>query len=227
MKVLWGSLAVDGSGKLGGHVYAKNRGGNYVRTKTKPLNPQTLAQTSVRNDFTANAQAWRGLTDAQRQTWASAIASFPKKNSLGSSISLSGSNLFQRVNQNLRLVGATPLDTAPLPSAVTPITSLSLAADSVAPSMSLTFAPSPVPANYKLVIEATPGQSAGRTFVKNKYRRIQIVAAAGTSPANILAAYTAKFGSPIAGTKVFVRAKMIDTTNGFESQYISAEAVVS
>jgi len=44
MKIKFGSIVVNGSGKLGGHVYSSNRGGNYVRTLATPSNPQTPAQ---------------------------------------------------------------------------------------------------------------------------------------------------------------------------------------
>ena len=33
-KIKFGAMMVDASGKLGGQVFAKNRGGAYIRTKT-------------------------------------------------------------------------------------------------------------------------------------------------------------------------------------------------
>lgn len=227
MKVKFGSLVVAGSGKLGGHVYAKNRGGAYARTKTTPINPQTLAQANVRNGFTANSQAWRGLTDDQRAAWSASTGNFPAKDRLGDSITLTGANLYQRINQNLYLVGIASLSEPPLPTSVTPLTSLTLTAAAGTPAMSLVFAPTPVPTGYKLIVEATAQQSAGRSFVKNKYRRIATVAAAATSPYDLLADYNAKFGSLTAGTKVFVRCKFIDTATGFESQYIATDCIVA
>ena len=62
MRIQWGSLVVDGTGKLGGHVAAKNKGSNYLRTKMKPTNPRTNSQVAQRNRNTTNAQGWRALT---------------------------------------------------------------------------------------------------------------------------------------------------------------------
>ena len=39
MKIKFGSEVVDGRGKIGGHVYSKNKGGAYKRTKVTPSNP--------------------------------------------------------------------------------------------------------------------------------------------------------------------------------------------
>ena len=42
-KIKFGMMMTDASGKLGGQVFSKNRGGSYVRTKVTPTNPQTAA----------------------------------------------------------------------------------------------------------------------------------------------------------------------------------------
>ena len=65
MKIKWGAMVVDGSGKLGGHVASKNRGGSYFRTKVTPTNPNSTSQAAVRSRLTALSQAFRALTIAQ------------------------------------------------------------------------------------------------------------------------------------------------------------------
>src|SRR3546814_3353017 len=50
-KVKFGALMTDARGKLGGHVFSKNRAGSYLRTKVTPVNQQTSYQTSVRALF--------------------------------------------------------------------------------------------------------------------------------------------------------------------------------
>lgn len=61
------------SGKLGGAVAAKARGGvQYLRALVIPGNPRTAAQTSVRNILSSIAGYWRGtLTSTQRNSWES------------------------------------------------------------------------------------------------------------------------------------------------------------
>lgn len=225
MKAKFGAMMVDGSGKLGGHVWAKNRGGNYVRTKTTPLNPQTTSQTTVRNTFTGNSQAWRGLTDAERAAWTSATANFKGTDQFGDVRSLSGSQLYMRINNNLVNVGAAVLSVPPVPTAVTPLSSIALAFSSTASTSTITFAPTPIPTGYKLILEGTAPTSAGVSFVKNKFRKIIVVAAAGASPENWYAAYVAKFGTAAIGQRITVRGKYIDTTTGLTSQWLEATTI--
>ena len=50
-KIKFGMMMTDASGKLGGQVFSKNRGGSYVRTKSTPVNRQSSAQMNVRGIF--------------------------------------------------------------------------------------------------------------------------------------------------------------------------------
>jgi len=227
MKVLWGSLAVDGSGKLGGHVYAKNRGGNYVRTKATPLNPQTSYQTAVRNTFTTLAQSWRTLTQTQIAAWNSAVTQFQSTNVFGSLKSPSGENLYIRLNTNILTAGGTVINVPPAAGAAPQVSTVSVTSAAGTPAISIVFTPTPVPANTAYVIEATPMLSPGKNFVKNQFRIIHVAAAAVASPYNALAAYEAKFGAPIAGQKLFVRIHAINLTTGIKSLPIVASCIVA
>jgi hypothetical protein len=219
------ALITEASGKLGGAVASHNGTTQYFRKLTKPNNPRTSSQLTVRNNFTTNSQAWRGLTDAQRAAWRSASINFPSKNKLGSTISLHGNNLFQRINNNLLNIAASTITTPPLPTAVTALTSITVAASATASTMTMAFAPTPVPAGYAMVIQAAAPQSAGRSNVNSKFRNIIIVAAAATTPENIYTAYTTKFGAIAVGERIFVRAKLVNIATGLESQYLSASTL--
>lgn len=96
------------------------------------------------------------------------------------------------------------------------------------PAMSVTFTPTPVPAGFTLVIQATQGLSAGINNPGTKFRQITTVAAAGTSPANTLTAYTTKFGSvPAIGLKVFIRAFFVNNTTGQTGQPLQASVTIT
>ena len=82
MKILWGALVVDGRRKIGGQVASKNRGGAYMRNKVTPVNPQTAAQTAIRNRLAGLSQAWRALTAAQRAAWNGAVGTLREPTSL-------------------------------------------------------------------------------------------------------------------------------------------------
>lgn len=227
MKALFGSLLVDGRGKLGGHVYSKNRGGSYVRTKVTPVNPQSAAQSGVRNNFTSIAQSWRALTPAQIAAWNSAVENFKTTNVFGSLKTPSGMNLYMRLNRNLHTISAASISDPPAPSTTTGVLTNVPAAAAGANTFTVTFTPTPVPAGYKMVIMATAQQSPGKTFLKNQFRVLQVVAAAGASPTNIDAAYVARFGALVVGNKIGVGVYFVNSLTGLKSLMLTAEIIVA
>lgn len=214
MKTKFGSIIVDGRGKIGGHVASKNRGGSYMRTKVTPANAQTSFQNSVRNRFTALSQAWRGLTQELRDAWNAAVADYSRTDIFGDIRNPSGINLYQRLNNVLLSIEETAIDTPPLPSAVENVVAGVLSGAVAVPALSLTFAPI-VPAGTKVKVMATAPMSAGKSFVKSEFRQISVLDAAATSPANLLAAYVAKFGSTgTVGQKIFVKIVAVNSVTG-------------
>jgi hypothetical protein len=99
-KVVFGNGIAAMSGKLGGSVAARNKGGAYLRTWVKPTNPQTARQTAVRATLATNAQLWKDQTDATRAAWATWADANPVIDRLGASIVLSGSQAFGKVMNN-------------------------------------------------------------------------------------------------------------------------------
>ena len=83
-----------------------------------------------------------------------------------------------------------------------------------------------VPAGHTLIIEATPQVSPGKSFVKSEFRVIDTAAAAATFPITSGAAYIAKFGSLVAGQKVFCRVKTVNNTTGEASGYSQVSTIV-
>lgn len=222
----FGALVVDGRGKIGGHVASKNRAGAYLRTKVTPVNPNTSDQSGARNRLTTISQGWRSLTAAQRASFNNAVSDFTKTDIFGDVKSPSGFNLYQRLNNNLSNVGAAAITLAPLPSAVPTVVIGALSIDVGAGDASELALSGAVPAGTAMQIWATPGLSAGISFVKSEYRLIQVEAAASSSPVDIQAAYEAKFGTPVAGQKVFVQIKFVNITTGQASTTQSASTIV-
>ena len=226
MKIKWGALMVDGRGKIGGHVASKNRGGAYLRTKVSPINPQTTRQSAVRSQLTGYAQGFRALGAAAIAAWNAAVANFTKTDIFGDIKTPSGINLYTKLNMNLEQVAGTPLTTPPLPGDVPAVDSIAITADSSPQTLSVAFATSPVPANTAWIIEATPGVSAGKSFVKSEYRQIGYLATGATTPSNQLSNYTTKFGSLVAGQRVFLRATPINTVTGQRGLALAANTIV-
>lgn len=68
------------SGKLGGTIYAHNKGGYYVRQFSKPTNPKTGAQVALRTSFNQALQAWHSLSPEQKAQWNNyAVTNFKAK----------------------------------------------------------------------------------------------------------------------------------------------------
>jgi hypothetical protein len=57
------------SGKLGGQVFANNKGGSYVRQYKIPTNANTAAQRRVRGNFSSGSNFWKTLSAAQQGGW--------------------------------------------------------------------------------------------------------------------------------------------------------------
>lgn len=214
MKTKFGAIIVDGRGKVGGHVASKNRGGSYIRTKTTPTNARTSYQQAIRATFGSLAQAWRGLLEAERQAWNAAVADYAKTDIFGDLRNPSGINLYQKLNNNLISVGLTAISSPPLPQAVPAVVISQVNAYDTDQTVSVVFAPT-VPADTKVKVFATAPFSPGKSFTKNAFRQIGVLASAATSPADISTMYLAKFGQVgITGQKTAVKFVPVNTETG-------------
>lgn len=226
-KILTTAIVADIRNKLNGSVFSKNRYGAYVRTKVTPVNPQTTDQQNARNTLSSISSSWRSLTQGQRDAWSAAAAQFPFTDIYGNAKILSGSALYTKLNINALTYGGGGIADAPSPVAVQTPGVISVTAAAGTPAMSIVFANTPVDADTAFVIRATPQVGAGITFVKNKYRNLHTLAAAGASPYNALAVYNAKFGTLVAGNKIFVQIFAVNIVTGQAGIPVSAYCIVA
>ena len=223
MKMKFGALVVAGSGKIGGQVASRNRGGAYLRTKSTPVNPQTASQSAVRSRLASISQSWRDLTAAQRSAWNGSVSNFQKTDVFGDLRNPTGFNLYQRLNNNLVTIGKTEIQVPPVPSEVLSRI-LSSVTSTAAAALGLVLSGN-VPAGTSVKIFASPPLSAGVSFVKSEYRLITIAAAADTTPIDVSTEYVAKFGASIVGQKIFARITFVDDVTGLETPSQSASLV--
>lgn len=225
MKIKWGALVVDGRAKIGGQVASKNRAGAYMRNKVTPVNPQTSFQTTVRNRLATFAQAWRGLTAAQRSAWNAAVSAFAKTDIFGDLKNPSGFNLYVRLNANIAKVGGDPISSPPVPTSVDQYSAPVLTYVSGVDALSLAFQAT-AGDSEGYVVMATPPLSPGVSFAKSEFRQITQGDTMAVSPLNILAAYTAKFGAlGEVGTKIFVKLVPVGVTTGIEGTAVQTSTV--
>lgn len=103
--VKYGGGIVQISGSIAGNVHARNAAGNYIRPRTKPVNPHSERQESIRAIISFFAEYWHGtMTPAQRAGWAVYAAAVAMTNRLGETIYLSGYAHFIRCNTAFRTI---------------------------------------------------------------------------------------------------------------------------
>lgn len=98
--VKYGGGIVQMSGSSAGNTYARNRFGNYVRARTKPVNPKSSRQSGARVAIMFLAEQWREspMDDAKRIAWQTYANSVNWNNKLGETVTLTGFNMFIRGN---------------------------------------------------------------------------------------------------------------------------------
>jgi len=215
-------LAEPQSGSLQGETHAHNRYGQYVRSRSTPVNPNSTAQGAVRARLSVNAAAWRAITENQRAGWESLGSQMTRTDALGQSYALNGFGAYVSVNNNLAAAGGALIDDAP--ALVTPEGLSTAVITTTAGTLSVAYTATPLPTGTKLLTYASPQRSPGRAF-EGDLRLIAVSAAAAASPANVLSAYSARFGAPVVGNKIFLA--FHTTIGGFRSGPLSTSVIVT
>lgn len=98
--IKYGGGIVQMSGSIAGDTHARNRFGNYMRARTKPVNPKSPRQVAARIAMMFLAEQWREspMTDAYRTAWQTYANSVNWNNKLGEVVTLTGFNMFIRSN---------------------------------------------------------------------------------------------------------------------------------
>ena len=200
------------SGSMQGITASRNRYGQYLRARAIPVNPRTTFQAAARARLAANSASWRGLSGAQRAGWADLATQMSRSDALGSTYLLNGFASFVSVNNNLLLVGDARVLSAP--ALVTPPVIDTATIILTAAVFSVGFAATPLPAGTRLLAYASPQRAAGRSFEADLRFIVSSLAAAAT-PLVLTTAYTARFGVPVAGNRIFVSLHCM--TGGFRS----------
>lgn len=113
--VKYGGGIVQMSGSVAGNVHARNRFGNYMRARTKPVNPMSDRQVVARTRVSYLAEYWStDLTALQRAGWETYAAAVAMTNKLGETIHLTGFNHFLRTNCANMQAGPGVSENAPL-----------------------------------------------------------------------------------------------------------------
>lgn len=223
-KIKLGAIVTDIRGKLGGHVFSKNRSGAYMRTKVTPTNPQTSYQSLVRGIFAAISSAWSSLTDNQRLSFRDKVQQYTSTDIFGDIKVPSGKTLHHKLNQNLELSGQAQVSTCPSPIEVPFANLLEIIGEVSTQELEVTYEGDLT--GSEVMFFATPSLSQGTKFVKNQMRLLGHVA--GTTGAAVLidSMYAAKFGAFELGANIVVGVKVINA-NGQASPMETLKAAIT
>lgn len=211
-------LDVPRSGSYAGVTSSRNRFGQYVRTRATPVNPSSTQQGVVRARMGTNAAGWRSLTALQRAGWTSLGGTISRNDALGQAYTLTGFMAYCMVNNNNLAAGNAIVSDAP--AIVTPADLLTVTITLTNAALSVAYTTTPLAAGNRLFTYASPQRSAGRAFEAD-VRLLAVSAAAAASPANLFAAYSARFGTPVTGNRIFF------SFSTYASGFVSAPYTVS
>lgn len=176
----------------------------------------------VRTRLQTNSDGWRLITALQREAWASLGAEMVRNDTLGQTVDLTGFQAYMSVNNNNLAAGNAVVSDPPLfqiPSAIVTVTPTATVS-----TLSIAFTPTPLSSGERIFVSCSPPRSAGRTY-EGDYRLIQVSSAAGTSPLSVFTAYSARFGAPVVGQRIFVSVQRY--LLGFLSTPLNSSCVVA
>lgn len=104
------------SGSTGGVTGSRNKGGQYLRARVNPVNPNSPAQQQSRATFADANAAWSGLTPEERTAWNDFAEIQVATNRIGDVIQLSGQQSYVGSYSALESANQTPVNVPPVPN---------------------------------------------------------------------------------------------------------------
>jgi hypothetical protein len=213
-KALLSALIDELVGKMGNAVFQRGKAGLTVRKRVIPFNPKSTAQTAARARITTFSKAWSGLTDAQRIAWDAAAGggSWGLTDTLGNSFNPSGEQLYVGLNCSLSQIGESAITSPPSHATFSSLSLGTITAAAGTPTLTIAYGGT-LGGSETFVVYATPQLSPGiMSPSESLFREIDSYNSA--SPVNALSAYTAKFGTLVAGQKVHIRLEVVNQNTG-------------
>lgn len=222
-KIKFGMFMTDARGKVGGHVFSKNRSGAYVRTKVTPSNARTSRQTFIRSLLASLSASWSALTDSVRNGFNEAVADWATSDIFGDSRNPTGKTLFTKLNMNLGNTGQVLINAAPEKVTVPDFGETEIEISLGATTLEITSA-NTVSGNV-VQVSATPPLSKGTSFYKGKFRQIGFYPSSTQLKLVSYSEYVAKFGVPKIGDNIAFELKRV-MPNGQAGVPITVKATV-
>lgn len=178
--VKYGATVSQLSGSIGGIVYARNKGGAYIRTRTSPTQPNSELQVGARTLFSGAVNTWTNvLTPGERTAWNAYASAIPYTDVFGETRYYSGQQRYVQCYVALVNCGGTPVTAATAPSIFT--AAEIVGSDALAVNQGATVAnstvsivnstgPSDVAAGDKLLIHIGGPITAAKNYFNGPWR---------------------------------------------------------
>ena len=216
-------LTTPRTGSLGPDTFYLSPFGQCARQRTVPSDPPSNRKATARSNLGVSSREW-GLkfTEEQREHWNTAALNAPSQPWMGQYSHLSGQQFCDQINSTLRCIGQAPVlePPAPVAFAPNPVTGLDIVND---PEAGVRLLLSVGTVTEDIMVFGQPPCSAGRM----KHRRVYYLGLAGpvtNGQCDITDLYTARFGQPAPGKKVFIAT--CQTRNGWKAQDKVVSAIV-
>lgn len=213
------------SGRVGGYVFSRNRGGSYIRNGSIPSTVTTEKALAYKGYLAAASQLWATEDPDNRQSWTTFAQSKTVVNRLGKSISLTPHNWYVALNARLLAAGKSTLELPPVEAAPgTPVVT-SFTVDAGTGNTELVFTPSPLPAGIALWVRAAKVNSPAIVNVQNLLTTVTITAAAATSPLDLETLLADTFGPIQDGATYVLELRSFSTLTGLVSGRVFARTI--
>ena len=215
-------LDIPQSGKRGLNVSQNGAFGQISRALAIPSNPRSPRQMAVRSNLSKVAAAWRALQEAQRVAWVAAAKEAKSNTRLGQNGPLSGFLLFSKINCTLAQFGQERVTTPPAQPQFPDLAPQNLVITNTdgAVALKLTCPTSP---GENTIVRASAPLSAGRQTCSD-FRVLGTCPAPVQGSANITSLYTARYGEPLVGKKVYIQVNQF--VDGWESLPVTFWGIV-
>ena len=206
--IKFGGGVTQATGSIGGTTFARNRFGNYNRSRTKPVNPNTALQSAARARLAYFAEYWSSQLSAdERGAWATYAAAVASLNRLGESVYLTGFNHFLRSNTTRLQGDGTVIDDGPtvltLPETDTTFACTFTATDQ---KVNVTFddsLPWAGEVGATMMVYMGQPQNATRNYFNGPWKYAGKLTSTSTSPTALDAPFTV-----VAGQKIWCYARI-------------------
>ena len=220
------------SGSIAGNTHARNRFGNYMRARTKPVNPNTDRQAAARTMIRYLAEQWREdpMDDAKRLAWATYANGVAWNNKLGETVKLTGFNHFIRSNAAMIAAGGSLVINGPPDIGLPPgDEAFAVTCNATTQKISVAFTDTfdwALETGAYLSVEMGMPQNATRNFFGGPWRFAAGIAGVDTTGVSTPQEIDPPF-TLTPGQRVWCRAKIIRKDARVSTPFTAASALVT